>query len=246
MWIHQVSLIHCNNLLVTILVLNFNQKKSRVSLQGMTNFAVLWCMIWLTYQRFNQQRERVLAEGGRIAIELKFRDIVVPNNDVTRFIGLVAGVVLKCTLFNKKYSGASKYGIMYSSLDVFGMIIEWGCGPAGISLIMPHVNPQAIFASVPVRTKQFHFINVFLHPIDTFNLVVEEARQAWQTLSNYFATHFNIGEVSERDLRLLAEICTKYIFFSDILNVLTIVPGTIVRIPIISSCATVKSFARRP
>ncbi len=35
------------------------------------------------------------------------------------------------------------------------MIIEWGCGPAGSSLVVPRVDPQAVLASVPLRSDKF-------------------------------------------------------------------------------------------
>lgn len=100
------------------------------------------------------------------------------------------------------------YGIMHSALKVFGMTVEWGVA-ANNSIVFPRVDPQAILASIPMKTQEFRFRDMFLHPINTGILLYDHAQQALQNVANFFATHFSIGEVSVRDLKQIAEICTK-------------------------------------
>ncbi|CAG8458435.1 10152_t:CDS:2 [Ambispora leptoticha] len=113
----------------------------------------------------------------------------------------------------------TEYGVFHVGLEIDGIIIEWGCGPAGQSIVYPRVDERRILAHVRLNYKRMNPDSAIVnacnkkinHIIDRLGAGNRITTSVLDTLlSLIYRLFYHLGTIKEDKLKIIAERCVYY------------------------------------
>ena len=97
-----------------------------------------------------------------------------------------------------------EFGALHSAISIDGLVIEWGRGMCGSSIVAPLVDPRAMFgllfsSTLITQDKDNLWANIKQSIVDFFNYITFGLVGQWYAIS-----------IAEEKLNKLAEICVYY------------------------------------
>ncbi|CAG8612335.1 11581_t:CDS:1 [Ambispora leptoticha] len=110
-----------------------------------------------------------------------------------------------------------KYGIFHVGLEIDGVIIEWGCGPAGQSIVYPRVDERRMLAYIRLNYKRMNRDSVIMSACNKnisniinnlgIGCIITFVLELLGLIYRFF---YHLGNIKEDKLKIIAERCVYY------------------------------------